>query len=82
MTREEHLEKIVAKCRELISADAGSKRAEAGWRATIAACEKSLEVIHFFKGCQELHPLHQRELETAESFAASILAVWPVELLS
>ncbi len=39
MTTEEHLEKIVAKCRELLAADAGSDRAKAGWRATIAMCE-------------------------------------------
>lgn len=32
------------------------------------------EIVDFFKGSREMHPLHQREMETASSIAQAIRA--------
>lgn len=77
MNQEEHLNKIVAKCRENIGfygcgktfpaiPDSLLKAAEAGWRATIAAIIPLLSLVG--TGMQ------QRTIE-------SIIAAWPEELL-
>jgi len=79
MTTDEHLNRIVAKCRELIAADAGSKRAEAGWSATIIACER---ILGFNRSIRS----EPRECEKAmkwvyDAMAENIIAFWPEELL-
>jgi len=72
MSRDEHLDKIVAKCRELTvraellkSTAPSQMRIEAGWRATIAAIEQ----------CRDF-----RSPDTGEVLDA-ICDAWPEELL-
>ncbi len=89
MSAEEHLERIVAKCRELLATNLSerenmpqeerefaalfSARAEAGWRATMEESEGLLEI---FYGHQDGH-----FLKYAKARAPRLIAAWPEELL-
>jgi len=76
MSPEEHLNKIVAKCRELLAAAAGSDRAKAGWRATIAA----IEFAKLKKKQSALYDGHEGDRDCDDQLAI-IIADWPEELL-
>jgi hypothetical protein len=68
MSRDEHLDRIVADCRDMLRSSAcvsWDSLAEAGWRATIAAIEQ----------CREI-----RSPETGEVLDA-ICAAWTEKLL-
>ena len=68
MTTTEKLERIAAKCRELLNRPkAGGQSAAAGWRSTISAIEL-IKVIGAWS-------------HAAESSIDQILAAWPDELL-
>ena len=71
MTTTEKLERIKAKCRELLSDGEGrakyDKQAIAGWRSTLAAIEFAAE-------CEE-------DGYKAHSLTEAILSAWPDDLL-
>jgi len=62
-----------------ISACAGS--AEAGWRATIAMCERIMVAMERAKG-GDLHENEKIVVSTYTAAADLIIATWPEELLS
>jgi hypothetical protein len=77
MTTSEHLQLIKAKCQELLAmwdhkrdhnliyTATKGKKAEAGWRSTIAA----------------INSIPWLDLDSQEHLTANILAAWPIELL-
>jgi hypothetical protein len=68
MSRDEHLDRIVADCRDMLRRGklvSWNSYSEAGWRVTIAAIES----------CREI-----RSPDTGEVLDA-IVAAWPEELL-
>ena len=87
MTTEQKLDKIRAKCEELIHRDdhrgpgtsvldiPASPTAIAGWNATVAMIDCTTLILGCLKGCEN-HPIQMRELETAEHFAFEIIAAW------
>ena len=79
MSPEEHLNRIVAKCRELLAANAGSDRAKAGWRATIAAIE-GLRLIANSETSADPHESCDHPTD-AQKTLQQIIAAWPEELL-
>ena len=77
MTTTEKLERIKAKCRELLSDGEGrakyDKQAVAGWRSTLAAIE-ALECVALW------YPSGNPKNDEAEALN-QILAAWPDDLL-
>ena len=74
MTPDEHLDKIVAKCRDNIELARGllhMRDSIAGWRSTIAAVERFKASKHLSEDVQEYAFLGLEEIRAA----------WPEELL-
>jgi hypothetical protein len=78
MTTQEHLQKIQAKCKQLVSIYDNAEPhtplpAVAGWRSTIAAIETLL-------ACYPDGNIAARSFN-AQHMAQTIIAAWPEELL-
>ena len=92
MNTQEHLNRIKAKCQELLEIWDGKrdhnsiymascgKQAEAGWRATIAAIDDTLNVDESLS--DDVQKITTEMMLVANGrMVEQILAAWPIELL-
>lgn len=91
MTRTEHLKRIKARCKSLISNLSGAPKyaeAIAGWKSTIAAIEGLTDIYEDTEGFADGSvdaSAFQRQCNSTSSMAYnainSIISAWPEELL-
>ncbi len=86
MTTTEHLQKIKAKCEQLIAIYSqpkysGMELMIAGWKATIAAIDGLSELIKHEERFEGTHIGNPVELNYERKIITAILSAWPEEIL-